>query len=153
MRDQTKRVYKMEVTFMDAGMSGHVKRKDLQKLADQACIRWKVPKVKVVFSEDNYWYGEYFSETRKIKLYDAPVRVRKGHGRNKLVLLHEVAHHIEDVLRPDDTESHSPAFTYICMDLFDHFNVIPGYAYKEVAKRHRVKIAAPRRNRRKKKKG
>jgi hypothetical protein len=146
--DQTKRLYRMENTFMRAGMYGYVPRAELQELADKACRRWNVPPVKVVFSRNTYWYGEYSPDEKKIRLFDAKKRKRPGSGRNRLVLLHEVAHHIDNELFPDsETGDHGPTFAKVAMDLYDHYKVLPRSAFRMLAKKHGVKVSASRRKR------
>lgn len=135
---QQQQLYKFEDGFMRAAMLGSCTRSTLQSLADKACRRWRVPQVDVVFSQHNTLYGQQFGDENKIRLYDA--KDKAGNGRNAHVLLHEVAHHIDDH-KSDGIESHGPVFAAICMDLYDHYNLLPRAAFRLLAKTFRVKIA------------
>ena len=140
---ETKRLYKMEGTFMTGNMTGKLSLAKCQEIADKVCRRWRVPPVKVRFRKHRYWYGEYFCMSDVMNLYDHEDRQRPGHGRNMVTLLHELAHHIDDWkvdCRPS-SPSHGPSFAAIAMELYDHYKVLPADAFKLLAKRFKVKIA------------
>lgn len=147
--DSAKRLYAMEDGFMKAAMHARAPRWLLQAFADAACNRWHVPPVDVVFSRGTTYSGVYFGDENKIRLY-APRKKstdRKRHyrsGRNPQVLLHEVAHHIDDwkVNNSDGADAHGANFVAITMDLYDHFSVLPKAAFKMLAKKAKIKIAA-----------
>lgn len=139
------RVYKFEDGFMKAAMYARAPRKILQELADKACRRWGVPLIDVAFSTSTQWSGQYWGDENKIYLY-APTKKSKWkrNGRNPGVLLHEVAHHIDDwkLNASPDVDSHGANFLAIVMDLYDHYQVLPKAAFKLLAKKHKIKIAS-----------
>lgn len=108
----------------------------LQSYADKACRRWKVSPVRVQFGKAKNKSGVYKSDTQSISLFIcAPFS-----GRNLPVLLHEVAHHIDDCVW-DAAEAHGPIFAAIEMDLLDHYQVLPSNAFRVLAKEFGIKIA------------
>jgi len=137
---QAQRLYDFENSFMRAALQARCTLKQLQKLADKACRRWRVPTTKVVFAQGPYWYGLYYEDFNRICLYDAPKRRRIGHGRNMHVLLHEVGHHIDACLYESE-ESHGPVFAAIILDLYDHYGVLPEIAFRQLAAAYNIKIA------------
>lgn len=140
---QAQLLYAFEDTFMYAAMRGTMRREDLQALADKACRRWRVPPVEVKFSQHTKWFGQYFAWEHVIHLYGSKGRRRgpKGtSGRNAAVLLHEVAHHIDD-WRTGADQAHGPHFAAICRDLYDHFQVLPRKGYTYMARKCGLKVS------------
>lgn len=138
---QAKILYKMEDSFMRGNLTASVSLEKLQALADKVCRRWGVPPVKVLFKKNRYWYGSYFGARQVIELYDHKKRKLKGHGRNVPVLLHELAHHIDAFKLDPVAPAHGPNFAAICLDLYDHYEILPADAYRVLARRYGVKIA------------
>jgi len=144
---QAKKVYAFEDTFMKAAQHAKAPLHVLQSLADAACRRWRVPPVDVKFATGPNWSGMYYPELDKIALFVSPKKDRGTKkalrsGRNPAVLLHEVAHHIDDWKVNEDAEdAHGASFLAICMDLYDHYNVLPKAAFKLLTKKAGLKIA------------
>lgn len=139
-KTEDSRLYDMEDRFMRAAMGGQMTRAALQELADKACRRWRVPPVRVRFSTSTKWAGMYYSHNCSIVLYAGSHKVRTG--RNTHTLLHEIAHHIDDWKVDECGSSHGPTFAAICLDLYDHYRVLPAAAYRLLAKQHGVKLAS-----------
>lgn len=144
LKDQDNLVYKFEDGFLKAAMYARAPRKILQEFADKACRRWGVPLLDVVFSTSTRWSGMYYWDQNKIRLF-APTKKSKWkrNGRNLGVLMHEVAHHIDDwkIDAGAEAETHGPNFVAIVMDLYDHYDVLPKPAFKLMAKKIGIKIA------------
>lgn len=156
---QAERLYKMENTFMRASMYAQQPLEELQKLADKVCRRWRVPYIEVVFRPHRSIAGRYIGDEGRIELYAHPDPKKprdRRNGRNICVLLHELAHHIDDCRGGGElAPAHGPAFAAICMDLYHHYGVLPNDAFKLLAKRFRVQVAkgvapGPRRERKQK---
>lgn len=135
---QALRLYDMEATFMAAWLrTVRQPLSLLQACADRACRRWRVPLVRIRFGINRTWYGTYFSDRQCVDLY---LRPNGASGRNVPVLLHEVAHHIDDCIW-NAAEAHGPIFAAIEMDLLDHYGVLPKRAFRKLADKHNVKVA------------
>jgi putative metallohydrolase (TIGR04338 family) len=135
---QQDRVYDMENVFMRAWVrSVQQPLTLLQEYADRACRRWNVKTIPVRFAFRKNGLGMHYAG-EYIELYRA--RSKKRSGRNLAVLLHEVAHHIDDCIW-DSEESHGPKFCAVEMDLLDHYGILPHYLFKSLADTHGVKIA------------
>jgi hypothetical protein len=73
--------------------------------------------------------------------YGHSIRLNRGfHGANLCTLAHELAHYICDDTY-DNHEAHGKQFVAIYMHLLDKYRILPSFAFRTLAKKHRVAIA------------
>ena len=139
---QREKLYLAEDTFAAADRYRlALKRADIKRVARKALGAYgirKLPKIKFI-RRPEHWVAAYLEA-------DA------GTGANQLIvvnthfvfdlpsLLHELAHAIDASVNPNEKAlDHGPRFCGIASWLYDHFKVMPWYAYELILKKHKVR--------------
>lgn len=131
---QRRRMYRMEHEFDGLTIGTRTDRKTLEDLITHACNKYKVNRPRLVIGRDKerkelgYQWGDV------IWLNSA------FYGQNTMTLLHELAHWIAQELFPD-SDNHGPEFACIYMQLLGKYRVLPTFAFRQLAKRWKIRIA------------
>lgn len=144
-------LYKLEDVFISGWLrhTPDLSRPKLQAYADIVCRRYRVPPVRVVLPRKKHWFmAEYIGDEDNptIRLYVK--KNSKASSRNVPVLLHELAHHVDDFKFDDSAESHGPRFVAILADMFDRYGVVPRKLFVAMAKKNGIRVARTRKKRR-----
>lgn len=130
---QRERVYAMENTFMASHM--HYAKADmrtLRRVSRAACELYGVKPPTLIQGRNKRIAGQYDSVLEAVWLFKR--------GMNSAVLLHELAHHIDDAAFDSYAAPHGPRFAAIEMDLLDKLKVLPSDAFRLLARRFGVRI-------------
>lgn len=130
---QRERVYAMENTFMSAHM--HYTKTDMRTLravSRAACELYGVKPPTIIQGRGTRIAGQYDSMLEAVWLFKR--------GMNPAVLLHELAHHIDDVAFDSYSAPHGPRFVAIEMELLDKLKVCPSDAFRLLARQYGVRI-------------
>ncbi len=121
-----------------------VSRGNLQIIVDHACRYYHIASVRVVVYNDpnDRSMGEFERhEYEDGTMVNPKLRLNRGfHGANVGVLLHELAHYIVDNTYVSH-QPHGKQFVGVYMHLLDKYRIMPGCAFRALAKKCKVKIA------------
>lgn len=102
---------------------------------DKACKLWGVPCVPVRVQHSKKDYSAYDD-------YDRSVRLLKCH-LNIPMALHEVAHHITDVIYGTCVYDHGPSFVGVFADLLITFKIAPADAILGSLRKRKIRFSMP----------
>jgi len=133
---------------MGTAVYHNVGQHNLQLIADHACRYYRIAPIKIVVYNDpeersmgeHIWWdtgdGCTVDTTKQQK-----IRLNRGfHGANVATLLHELAHYIMRGTY-EGHESHGKKFVGVYMHLLDKYRIMPGCAFRALAKKCKVQIA------------
>lgn len=136
---QRNRLYAAEVTFGPAHRTA-IDRVTIREIMDEVCQLYRLPRPGLKYiKKPKSWMGAYMQTEHGGA--NAVLVVNSAHAFDIPMLLHEMAHLIDTSCFSDDhVDFHGPRFCGIAAWLYDHFKVLPSYAYYEILKRHKVRF-------------
>ena len=142
---QARKLYKMEREFVGTSVYHTVRKEDLQTVMEHVCRYYgvAVPKLIIYSKPSEHVFGRSIVTIEKDGRYtDHEIRLNRGfHGANVTTLLHELAHHITDTYFEQHGD-HGAQFVAIYMHLLHKYRIIPSDAFRVIAKRRGIRIAA-----------
>lgn len=129
---QRHRIYALERELIGQSINTQSKASHLRDVLLHACTKYNVtaPVLHIIDSKDPI-FG--WTDEDGIHLNES------FHGCNTFTLLHELAHYIMDRTYEPPFEYHGPEFVKVYMDLMHRYRILPKYAFKVLAERHKVK--------------
>lgn len=123
---QKQRVYNMEREWIGHAVHTTMHPDKLREIVRHACRKARVPVPKL-----------HIENKPKTRVFghcnDTTITLNAGfHGQNLSVLLHELAHWINDQKNPDST-AHGPNFCTIYRTLLADYRMLPTIAFDELA--------------------
>jgi len=142
---QQKRLYAAEATF--AGVAQHLTRAEIHKTVRKVCKLYKLPQRPGLryINEPKNWRGAWMEIELGAPGRNPQLVINTAYAFGLPGLLHELAHLVDGYHFNASDDWHGPRFCGITLWLYDHFKVIPSYAYEMILRKHKCKFWPPSR--------
>lgn len=130
-------VYRMENEALGARSYMSLTRRDLARFVRAICRQYKLPKVELKYEDLGRWAAEWRSP-------NVIVLGMKKISRDLLTIVHELAHHLHEVIAPDlPQESHGAEFMGCYMSILDTARIIPVIGMRAICADYKIRYVDP----------